>query len=62
MLRIVSLFMRQLRAFMPMVPTYLAPIRFDGSKLRALIGDIPVTPYQEAIPITLDWLTRRQGS
>lgn len=59
MLRMVGLFVRRLREFMPMVPTYLAPISFDGSKLRALIGDIPVTPYEEAIPITLDWLTRQ---
>ncbi len=62
MLRMVGLFVRQLREFMPMVPTYLAPISFDGNKLRALIGDIPVTPYEEAIPITLDWLARQDRS
>jgi nucleoside-diphosphate-sugar epimerase len=56
MLRLVSLFVRPLRAFMPMVPTYLEPIAYDGSKLRGLIGAVPTTPYEEAIPRTLDWL------
>ncbi|MFQ5934934.1 MAG: NAD(P)H-binding protein [Acidiferrobacterales bacterium] len=58
-LRLLSLFSRQLREFMPMVPTYVAPISFDGRKLRALIGDVPVTPYEEAIARTLDWLGQR---
>ncbi len=41
---------------MPMVPYYLQPIAFDGSKLRALLGEIPATPYELAVPVTLDWL------
>jgi nucleoside-diphosphate-sugar epimerase len=44
-----------------MAPTYISPIHYDGSKLRQLLGDIPVTPYAEAIPQTLDWLARQRG-
>jgi nucleoside-diphosphate-sugar epimerase len=58
-LRLVSLFSRPLREFMPMVPTYLQPIAYDGSKLRLLLGQVPVTPYEEGVPQTLDWLLRR---
>jgi hypothetical protein len=59
MLRLVSLFSRPLREFMPMVPTYLEPIAYDGSKLRRLLGDILVTRYEEGVPTTLDWLLHR---
>jgi nucleoside-diphosphate-sugar epimerase len=60
-LRMASFFLRDLRAFLPMAPTYISPIRYDGSKLRGLLGEIPVTPYTEAIPLTLDWLAARAG-
>jgi nucleoside-diphosphate-sugar epimerase len=55
-LRLASFFLRDVRAFLPMAPTYISPIHYDGSKLRQLLGEIPVTPYAEAIPRTLDWL------
>jgi nucleoside-diphosphate-sugar epimerase len=58
-LRLAGFFLRDVRAFLPMAPTYIAPIHFDGSKLRQLLGEIPVTPYAEAIPRTLDWLSLR---
>jgi nucleoside-diphosphate-sugar epimerase len=58
-LRMASFFLRDVRAFLPMAPTYISPIHYDGSKLRQLLGDIPVTPYAEAIPQTLDWLARQ---
>jgi nucleoside-diphosphate-sugar epimerase len=56
MLRLISLFVKELREFLPMVPTYLQPISYDGTKLRRLLGNIPATPYAEGIPCTLDWL------
>jgi nucleoside-diphosphate-sugar epimerase len=59
-LRMASFFLRDVRAFLPMAPTYISPIQYDGSKLRQLLGEIPVTPYAEAIPQTLDWLARRR--
>jgi nucleoside-diphosphate-sugar epimerase len=58
-LRLVSLFNRQLRSVMPLAPTYVKPVCFDGTKLRKLLGKVPATPYEEAIPQTLDWLSSR---
>lgn len=56
MLWLVSLFSKQLRRFMPMVPYYCEPISYDGSKLHGLLGDQHVTPYTQAISETIDWL------
>jgi nucleoside-diphosphate-sugar epimerase len=56
-LRLVSLFDGRLRSFMPLAPTYVKPVCFDGSKLNGLIGEAPATAYDEAIPRTLDWLS-----
>jgi nucleoside-diphosphate-sugar epimerase len=56
LLRLVSLFNRDLRDFLPMVPHYLRPMRYDGGKLARLLGEPELTPYDEAIPQTLDWL------
>jgi nucleoside-diphosphate-sugar epimerase len=60
LLRLVSLFSRDLRDFLPMVPFYMKPIRYDGSRLRELLGELPATPYEKAIPRTLDWLLTQQ--
>jgi len=59
MLRLVSLFNSELRSFMQMVPEYLKPVRYDGTRLKALIGDVPATPYGAGIAATLDWLMKR---
>jgi nucleoside-diphosphate-sugar epimerase len=59
-LRLASFFLRDVREFLPMAPTYISPIHYDGSKLRNLLGEVPVTPYAEAIPQTLDWLALQQ--
>jgi nucleoside-diphosphate-sugar epimerase len=56
MLRIVSLFNSDLRAFMPMVPEYAKPITYDGSKLEALLGPTERTSYADAIRETLRWI------
>jgi nucleoside-diphosphate-sugar epimerase len=56
LLRLLALFSADLRAFAPMVPHYTVPIRYDASRLRALIGHVPTTPYEQAIPATLDWI------
>lgn len=55
-LRLLSLWVAWLRAFMPMVPTYLDPVSFDGTKLYGLVGEPPLTPYECGIPKTMDWL------
>lgn len=56
MLKIVALFVPSLREFMPMVPHYAKPIRFNADKLTALLGPLELTPHRDAIPATLDWL------
>lgn len=58
LMRIVSLFNRAARDFLPMVPHYLQPIRYDAAKLARLLGPLQTTPYDTAIPATLDWLRR----
>jgi len=56
LLRLVSLFNRDLRDFLPMLPHYLRPMRYDSGKLARLLGPIELTPYEKTIPMTLDWL------
>ena len=56
-LRLAAWIMPDVQAILPMAPTYIAPIHYDGSKLRALLGEVPTTPYDQAIPLTLDWLS-----
>lgn len=55
-LHLLSAFMGGLRAFMPMVPYYRAAVRYDGTRLRELLGEVPVTPYEEGVARTLEWL------
>ena len=61
-LRLVALFSPGLRSFLPMLPHYTKPIRFNAGKLRSLLGDVALTPYEEAVPATLDWLRERAGA
>jgi nucleoside-diphosphate-sugar epimerase len=56
MLRIISLFSADLRAFMPMVPYYVQSVSYDECHLAELIGPIEHTVYAAAIPTTLDWI------
>lgn len=53
MLRLVSLFSRDLRGFMQLVPTYVRPIRFDGTRLERLLGTPERTTYEDAVAETL---------
>ncbi|MCZ7563461.1 MAG: NAD(P)H-binding protein [Burkholderiales bacterium] len=56
---LLALLSRDVRALLALVPTYVAPIAYDGSKLRGLIGAIRATPYATGIPATLDWIAGR---
>ena len=56
-LRLVSLFNRDLRGFMQLVPTYVRPIRYDGAKLDGLIGPTARTSYEDALAITVRSIT-----
>ena len=58
-MRIASLFKRDAREFLPMVLHYLTPIRYDAAKLARLLGPPQMTPYEQAIPATLDWLRQQ---
>ena len=57
LLQLLAVFRAELRAFRPMLASYVSPVWFDGSKLRGLLGEVPTTPYEKAIPRTLDWLS-----
>jgi nucleoside-diphosphate-sugar epimerase len=54
MLRVVSLFNKELRGFMQVVPDYVKPIRYDAAKLEGLIGKPATTSYEAGIARTLD--------
>jgi len=57
MLRLVSLFNRELRGFMQMAPDYMKPIAYGAAKLEALLGRLEMTPYDTGIARTLASLT-----
>jgi nucleoside-diphosphate-sugar epimerase len=57
MLRIVSLFNRELRGFMQIAPDYMKAVRYDADKLESLLGRQTMTPYDRGIARTLDGLT-----
>jgi hypothetical protein len=32
------------------------PVRYDTFKLRGLLGEVRITTFEEASPVTLDWI------
>jgi hypothetical protein len=54
MLRLVSLFSKDLRGFMQVVPDYVKPIAYDASRLEGLMGKAEMTSYEIGIAHTLD--------
>jgi hypothetical protein len=38
------------------IPHYVRAVRYDTAKPRGLLGELKTTPFEEAIPATLDWL------
>jgi hypothetical protein len=61
-LRLISLFKPDLHEFMPMVPTYAAPIRYDAGKLQGLLGQLPHTSYDKALEQTVKALTPSESN
>jgi nucleoside-diphosphate-sugar epimerase len=59
LLAILGLVHPAIRAIRPIVPHYVRPVRYDTSKLRGLLGEMQTTPYEQAIPATLDWIGSR---
>jgi nucleoside-diphosphate-sugar epimerase len=56
MLRIVSLFNKELRGFLQLAPEYVKPIAYDAAKLERHLGAIEMTGYQKALTQTVAWL------
>lgn len=57
LLKFLSLFMSDLRAFRPMIDDYVKPISYDARKLTQLLGPRETTSYESAIPLTLDHIS-----
>ena len=55
-LRIVSLFNKDLRGFLQVVPDYMKAVHYDARKLQGLLGPLQMTSYDVGIGQTLAWL------
>ena len=56
MLRIVSLFNKDLRGLLQVAPNYMKPVRYDARKLQGLIGPPQMSSYDAGIGQTLTWI------
>jgi len=56
MLKLLGAFSAQIRQAVPLVDHYARPVRYDTSKVRRLLGDVEVTPLDDAVRATVDWL------
>jgi nucleoside-diphosphate-sugar epimerase len=56
MLRLVSVFNKDLRGFLQVVPNYMKPVRYDAHKLQGLLGPLKMTSYETGIGETLAWI------
>jgi nucleoside-diphosphate-sugar epimerase len=61
MVRVLSLFSGELRAFLPMARHYAQPVRYDASRLVRLVGPLQRTPYGDALATTFGWLRDVRG-
>ena len=59
MLRLVSLFKKDLRGLLQVAPEYMKPVRYDAGKLTTLLGPQPLTSYEDGMRATFDWLDRQ---
>ncbi len=55
-LKVLSMVHPGLRVIRPLIPHYVHPVRYDTTKLTDLLGEVRTTPFEEAIPATLDWI------
>ena len=60
MLRIVSLFNKDLRGLLQVAPDYMKPVRYDARKLQGLLGPPQMTSYDAGIGQTLAWIASDQ--
>jgi nucleoside-diphosphate-sugar epimerase len=56
LLRLVSLFNKDLRGFMQIVPNYMKPVSYNAKKLEDLLGPQQMTSYEAGVAQTLDWI------
>lgn len=56
MLRLVSVFNKDLRGFLQVAPNYMKPVRYDARKLQGLLGPLKMTAYEAGIGQTLAWI------
>ena len=56
LVKVMGLFSSQMRPVVPLVDHYARPVRYDTSKVRRLLDEVHLTPFDRAIPATLDWL------
>jgi len=59
LLRIVSLFNKDLRGMLQVAPNYMKTVRYDASKLERLLGRQAMTSYETGIAQTLQWIASR---
>ncbi|HVS31487.1 MAG TPA: NAD(P)H-binding protein [Thermoanaerobaculia bacterium] len=60
MLTVPPLLLR-LRGVGDIAHLWTAPVLLDGSKYVQCFGSVPMTPYAQAIPATLEWYRAHQG-
>ncbi|MFN8005961.1 MAG: NAD(P)H-binding protein [Terriglobia bacterium] len=53
---LLGLFNPEIRALKDLLPLYTLPPILDATKVRALIGDYPVTSYSDGVRQTLRWM------
>ncbi len=58
LVNLAGLARRDMRSAADIYGLYANPIRFDGAKLRGLIGDQRPTPYADGVRATIDWMRR----
>jgi nucleoside-diphosphate-sugar epimerase len=61
MLRLVSLFKKDLRGLLQVAPDYMKPVSYDARRLEGLLGRQAMTAYDAGIAQTLAWIAAGQG-
>jgi nucleoside-diphosphate-sugar epimerase len=56
LLRLISLFNKDLRGFMQIVPNYMKPVSYNATKLEGLLGPQQMTSYDAGLAETMDWI------
>ncbi|HKK28583.1 MAG TPA: NAD-dependent epimerase/dehydratase family protein [Gemmatimonadota bacterium] len=62
MVRVAALFRSDAREFGTILPLYDRPVGLDASRLRDLLGEVELTPYEEGMRATLAWLEEESGT